>query len=154
MNRAIIATIALIASTVNPAQATPQLRALLTAVEATGTVVAVDHPSICKDPQTFGMYSYRRNVIDQLTICVANHQGDGAELYDTILHESVHVAQACKGGNLYTISSIFRAATPDELAVVRKHYNKSQSSLELEARIIARDQDEVFVTNLIKEHCK
>jgi hypothetical protein len=77
-----------------------------------------------------------------------------AELYDTILHESVHVAQACKGGPLFNPESIYRFALATEVDLVKKAYSNSQSLIELEARVIAREQDEVFVTNLIKEHCK
>jgi hypothetical protein len=154
MKRAFIAAFALFASTINPAQATPQLRNLLTAVQSTGTTLAVDDPQQCRDPKLMGRYSYQRNVVDQLLICVANHKGDNAELYDTILHESVHVAQACKGGPLFNPESIYRFALATEVDLVKKAYSNSQSLIELEARVIAREQDEVFVTNLIKEHCK
>jgi hypothetical protein len=33
-------------------------------------------------------------------------------------------------------------------------YPQHQRARELEARVIAREQDEVYVTNLIKEYCK
>ena len=153
MKRVAFAAFVVLAAWASPAFATPELKSLFTAIQATGTTIVVDGPE-CKDKQLSGRYAFRRNVIDQLTICVSNHNGDNAELYDTILHESVHVAQACKGGNLFTNGSIFKAATDEELKVVRQHYDQSQSLEELEARVIAREQDEVFVTNLIKEHCK
>jgi hypothetical protein len=101
-----------------------------------------------------GMYQYRYRVIDRLTICVANHKGDSAELRDTVLHEAVHVAQTCKGGNLYTPVSIARSTSSQEIAFLSQHYSQSQLPEELEARVIAREQDEVFVTNLIKQYCK
>jgi hypothetical protein len=153
MKRVAFAALVVVTTWASPAFATPELQRLLAAIQATGTTIAVDGPE-CKDKQLFGQYSFKTNVIDRLSICVDNHNGDNAELYDTILHESVHVAQACKGGNLFTNGSILRAATDDELSFVRRNYSESQSSVELEARVIAREQDEVFVTNLIKEHCK
>lgn len=101
-----------------------------------------------------GMYVYQPGVQDQLTVCIENHKGNSAELYDTILHESVHVAQACKGGNLFTQHSILSASTGIEVAAVMQYYPNHQQDRELEARVIARENDEVFVTNLIKKHCK
>jgi hypothetical protein len=76
------------------------------------------------------------------------------ELRDTVLHESVHVAQACKGGHLYNPVSIVQVADPREVVFLNQRYPQAQFQRELEARVIAREQDEVFVTNLIKEHCK
>lgn len=136
------------------ANATPSVTALLNAVKATGTSIAVDHPQVCKDKSVLGMYQYQRNVIDRFTICVANHNGDSNELRDTVLHEAVHVAQACKGSHLFTPVSIVRAADPEEVVFLNQRYPQQQFQRELEARVIAREQDEVFVTNLIKEHCK
>ena len=137
-----------------PAHATPQLRNLLAAVQATGTRVVFDHPSICRDPEIYGMYTYRPGTIDRLTVCIDNHRGDSAELRNTVLHEAVHVAQTCKGGVLFTVGSIRGAAYPEELSHVGKYYTSSQFDSELEARVIAREQDEVFVTKLIKDSCK
>ena len=154
MKTHLAAVVLTVAALITPANATPQLRELFDAIKATGTTIAVDDPVMCKDPELMGRYTYQRDVIDQLTICKANHQGDDDELYDTILHESVHVAQLCKGGPLFKPESIYRVALAREVDTINKHYPRSQAYIELEARVIARDQDEVFVTNLIKEHCK
>ena len=139
---------------VQPALATPTMDALFSAITATGTTIAVDDPVMCKDPELLGRYTFKENVIDQLTICQANHKGDNAELYDTILHEAVHVAQFCKGGPLFNPESIYRVALAKEVDTINSGYQKSQAHRELEARVIAREQDEVFVTKLIEEHCK
>jgi hypothetical protein len=104
-----------------PAKATPTVEALFAAIRARGTSVVVDAPRICnKSKDMLGMYEYQKNVIDQLTICVHNHNGNSVEVFDTLLHE----------------------------------YPNAQFNTELEARVIARQQDEVYVTKLIKEHCK
>lgn len=138
-----------------PAEATPTMRGLAEAIKATGTEIALDLPSVCGNPEVKGMYQFQKDVLDRLTICVANHNGDNNELYDTILHESVHVAQACnKGKALYSLSSITKAAQPRELDFVALRYPAQQVHTELEARVIAREQDEVYVTNLIKKFCK
>ena len=139
---------------VMPAEATPTMQALFSAIAATGTSIVIDDPGMCNNPQLMGRYTYQRNVVDQLTICVENHKGDNAELYDTILHESVHVAQLCKGGPLFKPESIYRVALATEVVTINEHYPVHQAQIELEARVIARDQDEVFITNLIEEYCK
>ena len=154
MKTKLAAVVLTVAALITPANATPQLRALFNAISETGTTIAIDDPQLCKDPQLMGRYSFKQNMVDQLTICVENHQGDNAELYDTILHESIHVAQLCKGGPLFKPESIYRVALATEVDTINKHYPAHQAYIELEARVIARDQDEVFVTNLIKEHCK
>lgn len=136
------------------ANASPTVMALFNAIKATGTTVALDLPSVCKDRQVMGMYEYQHKVLDRLTICVANHNGNSAELRDTVLHESVHVAQACYGKHLFTTESIVSVSNPKEVLFVSQSYPRNQVARELEARVIAREQDEVYVTNLIKEHCK
>jgi hypothetical protein len=101
-----------------------------------------------------GIYQYQHDVIDRLTICVANHNGDNEELRDTVLHEAVHVAQTCNENKpLFTPVSIVKAADPEMVLLLSDKYPKDQFVRELEARVIARDQDEVFVTDLIKKHC-
>ena len=154
MKKNIFAAALAVVGFVLPARATPSMEALFDAITATGTTIAIDDPQMCKDPQLMGRYNFKRNVIDQLTICIENHQGDNAELYDTILHEAVHVAQLCKGGPLFRPESIYRVALATEVDTINKRYPRSQAYIELEARVIARDQDEVFVTKLIEEHCK
>ena len=154
MKTTLAAVVLTVAALITPANATPQLRELFDAIKATGTTIAVDDPVMCKDPELLGRYTFKENVIDQLTICQANHKGDNAELYDTILHEAVHVAQFCKGGPLFNPESIYRVALATEVDTITSGYSKSQGYTELEARVIAREQDEVFVTELIQKHCK
>ena len=136
-----------------PAHASPTLKALFDTIKATGTTI-VSNDSSCRDPKLMGRYEYVKNRVDQLTICLDNHKGDEAELFDTILHESVHIAQACKGGALFSYESIIKAAKPVEIQQAGATYANDQFNVELEARVIARETDEVYVTNLIKEHCK
>ena len=138
-----------------PAKATPTVDALFAAISATGTTVAVDVPRICnKSKDMLGMYEYQKNAIDQLTICAHNHNGNSVEMFDTLLHESVHIAQTCNGGYLFNPETIVKEALPKEILTVSNLYPNAQFNTELEARVIARQQDEVYVTELIKEHCK
>ena len=136
------------------AQASPTVMALFSAIKATGTEIALDLPIVCSNKQLMGIYQYQHDVIDRLTICVSNHNGDNEELRDTVLHEAVHVAQTCNENEpLFTPVSIVKAADPETVLLLTDKYPKAQFVLELEARVIARDQDEVFVTDLIKKHC-
>jgi len=154
MKSTVFAAVAVALSWAIPAHASPQLRSLFAAIQATGTSVVIDHPQKCSDPSLMGQYSYQPRVIDEYLICVGNHKGDNAELYDTVLHEAVHVAQACKGGPIYSAESIIKAAEPKDIQLVGAGYPNHQFNVELEARVLARQQDEVFVTTLIKQHCK
>ena len=47
-----------------------------------------------------GMMGYVDFPKKEFVLCVDNHQGDIDELYDTIRHEAVHVAQYCMDGLL------------------------------------------------------
>lgn len=153
MKKALLALLVVVGCA-TPSAATPQLRGLFNAIKATGTEIAVDLPEVCSNNLMMGKYQYQRGVLDRLTICVHNHNGNSEELYDTILHEAVHVAQFCKGGNLFTPVSIVKSSTPEDIVFLNERYPQEQFAMELEARVIAREQDEVYVTNLIKEHCK
>ena len=137
-----------------PVHATPEVHRLIETIEATGTAIVKNDPRFCSDKNILGFYSYRKDVIDQLTLCVANHKGDSVELYDTFLHEAVHVAQTCNGGPLFTAHSIANSATLSEMKAVHGMYSQHQHHKELEARVIAREQDANYVATLIKEHCK
>jgi len=130
-----------------------QITKLLEAVQATGTTIAVDLPRICNDRSILGYYEYESKVIDQLTICIDNHQGDEAELRDTVLHETVHVVQTCNGGRLFSPQSIRGAAKHNEFRDVSSSYKDDEFDEELEARVIAREWDEAYVIGLINEHC-
>lgn len=145
--------LALLVVNVTPALASPTLDDLFNTIKATGTRVVVDDPRSCKDPRNLGQYEFEKNKVDQYTICVANHKGNNAELYDTVLHEAVHVAQACKGTTLFSYESIIQAAKPGEIQLVASGYPQHQFNAELEARVIAREQDEVFITGLLKQYC-
>jgi hypothetical protein len=151
MKKTLFAAALAVAGFVLPAHATPTVEALFAAIEATGTSVVVDASSICTNKHMLGMYEPQK---DQLTICLANHKGDHVEAFDTLLHESVHIAQVCKGGPLFSHSSIAREASHNELKTLQQFYPADQHVTELEARVIARQQDEVYVTDLLKEHCK
>ena len=137
-----------------PAKATPQFRSLLATLQQAGVnLIADDHPT-CTKSNSLGRYEYRYGVKNDFIVCVENHQGDSEELRNTVLHEAVHVVQACrKGLPVYSHASLVRASTPEQLKFVGEHYSTKQFHQELEARVIADNEDEVFITDMLRTYC-
>ena len=136
------------------AKATPQFRLLLSTLQDAGVnLIADDHPT-CANPRSLGRYEYHYGVQNDFIVCVENHAGDNVELRDTVIHESVHVVQACrKGQPIYTQASLVRAADPEQISFVGENYPAEQFHQELEARVIAANEDEVSITKLINRYC-
>ena len=70
-----------------------ELSQVLDAVRSTGTEVRYHHEE-CRTDKVAGFYRLSATV-DMLVICPRN-QRNHSDLFDTIRHEAVHVAQACK----------------------------------------------------------
>ena len=136
------------------AKATPQFRQLLSTLQEAGVnLIADDHPA-CDNPRSLGRYYYQYGVQNNFVVCVENHAGDNEELRDTVIHESVHVVQACrKGVPIYTQASIVRAAELEQISFVGENYPAKQFHQELEARVLAANEDEVSITKLINRYC-
>ena len=136
------------------AKATPQFRLLLSTLQEAGVnLIADDHPA-CDDPDSFGRYIYNYQGQNDFVVCVDNHNGDDVELLDTVLHESIHVIQACRNGTpIYTQASLVRASTPEQISFVGENYSREQFHQELEARVLAANEDEVSITKLINRYC-
>ena len=137
-----------------PAKATPQFRTLLMTLQQSGVnLIADDHPT-CDRPTSLGRYEYQYGVQNDFIVCVENHQGHSEELRNTILHEAVHVVQACRNGvPVYSQASLVRASTPEQISFVGERYPASQFHQELEARVVADNEDEVFITDLLRTYC-
>ena len=136
------------------AKATPQFRLLLSTLQQAGVnLIADDHPA-CDNPRSLGRYYYQYGVQNDFVVCVENHAGDNEELRDTVIHESIHVVQACRNGQpIYTQASLVRASTPEQISFVGEHYSRKQFHQELEARVLAANEDEVSITELINRYC-
>jgi hypothetical protein len=101
-----------------------------------------------------GLYTYQHKVVDQITICVANHNGDDKELRNTVLHEAVHIVQACNQGlPIFNAKSLLNNISKDEAEFVVSTYPKDQAHTEIEARVIANNNDEEYVTQLLNKYC-
>ena len=136
------------------ADATPQFRSLLATLQQAGVnLIADDHPA-CDNPRSLGRYYYQYGVQNDFVVCVDNHAGDNEELRDTVIHESVHVVQACRAGiPIYSQASIVRASNPDQIKFVAENYPTKQFHQELEARVLAANEDEVSIIELINRYC-
>jgi hypothetical protein len=136
-----------------PAQAQTPLQNLLTRINETGTSLVLDAPRICGNQGNLGMYEYQHGVIDQLTICIDNHDGDDDELLNTVIHEAVHIAQVCKGGTIYTLDSLLDHANAKEVHYVTTNYPTHKGHREIEARVIAAEMDPDVATALVEKYC-
>ena len=84
-------------------------------VESTGTTI-VSSDECARGIQ--GTYEYdERTEVDKLTICKNNvNTSDADAVWEVMAHESIHVAQACLGENVYKdayIPRIFRTLRTD-----------------------------------------
>jgi hypothetical protein len=136
-----------------PAQDQTPLENLLTRIKETGTSLAVDAPRICGDKDNLSMYEHKAGVIDQLTICIDNHDGNDDALINTVIYEAVHIAQACKGGTIYTLDSLLEQANAKDVHYVTTNYPADEGHQEIEARVIAAEMDPDAATALVEEYC-
>lgn len=104
MIRKLIAAVAITVGCWNPAPvqaaSAADVRELVGLIKGTGTQVVYDDCS--KDaPGVFGFYAFNKEKgIDALVLCSNQiNMDDPNEVWDTLSHESVHVMQACNGGN-------------------------------------------------------
>ena len=127
---------------------------VLEAVKRTGTSVQVD-TAMCRRKKFFGLYEYgNRPYIDRLTICLSRHEGDVEELMDTIRHEAIHVAQACRGGEIFSRGYVAKLADPEVRKTVTTDYSKDDWESELEAFVIADHATHQEVAKLVTKECK
>ena len=128
MNKFLTATAAafLTIGAVIPAQAgslTDSLN-LMDLVEATGTEVSINTNSfdpLCK--KNNGYYQFIKDKIDILVVCEdQTNVKNPDELWETVSHEAVHVAQACNGGPYFKAK--YHPRMIRELRSLAPHYAK------------------------------
>ena len=124
------------------------LSEVLKAVQSTGTEVRYYDES-CKEGYA-GVYKLRS---DTLIVCPTN-QRNHSDLFDTIRHEAIHVAQACNGGPILSYDYYLKNA-PDTVkdAVSSYPQDRLTQHLELEAFMGAEQLNEGQVVNLINKFC-
>ena len=100
-----------------------------------------------------GMYELNSNV-DRLTVC-ADNQRNHSDLFDTIRHESIHVVQACRGGEpIMSYDYWLQNATYNAKQNVSEYpEDRDVQHIELEAFTLAEVLNEQQVINLLDKYC-
>lgn len=131
---------------------------LLGFVASTGHAVYMGAEVCDKNPGLMGFADPR----GALVICGANHKGDYEELADTIRHETIHLAQFCKGRKYGASSALlFPNNKLYFLGVATRHlhwnphrYPERKWNAEAEARVLAHELDEREVGALLLKYCR
>jgi len=150
----LIASLACVVGAAAPVQANDMYslldsQPLVQTVRATGTAVLYD-TARC---DTHNVYGYYRPSTDVMVICVKTHGSDFKELGDTLRHESMHVAQACNGGNaILDWATISKYSTNRILSIVQR-YPAAHQHVEYEAFTAAYVMSNTQVTKIVKDYC-
>ena len=154
MKKAFVSALLIATAWVSPVNATPTIEPLLAAITRTGTKLAVDTTDCKKNKQLRGQYHLKPGVKDELLMCLENHD-DSMSILETLLHETVHMVQACNGRRpLYTAESILALADAEEIRFVAKNYTDDDFYTEMEARVISKNEDEDSMITIINKFCK
>jgi hypothetical protein len=157
MNK-LLSTLAVVIATAAPAQANEAYRmlnsqALTRTVRATGTTVLYDQPR-CYEYSTYGYY---HPASDTMVLCVNNHYENGEldyrELGDTLRHESMHIAQACNGGNAILPWNTIAKYSNNRILSIVQSYPAEDQHIEYEAFTAATTMNNTQITKIVKDFC-
>ena len=99
---------------------------LIELVKGTGTQVSVNtnqYDENCKGRH--GYYVYEKDEIDLMVVCEDQTNTDNAdEVWETVAHESMHIAQACVGGGPL-MPAKYHPRFLRELRTLAPHYAKT-----------------------------
>ena len=132
---------------------------LMKLVESTGTTVSVNSNTVDKDcTDKAGYYLFEKDVKDLMVVCKDQvNVKDPNELWETVAHESVHVAQACNGGAYFKAK--YHPRMLRDLRSLAPHYAKQLLGYrgdhqleELEA-FWAELQTPEYVMDMVKAAC-
>ena len=101
------------------------------------------------------------NSSKQLLVCVDNHKDNHAELADTFRHETLHLAQFCKGRKVGASAMMlfpkekrnFIQIAVRDLHMPVASYARSKYGREAEARVLAHVLDEHQVAQILINEC-
>lgn len=99
---------------------------LLQLVEGTGTQVSFNSNSFDESCEgKHGYYVYEKDEIDLMVVCEDQTNTDNAdEVWETVAHESMHVAQTCVGGGPL-MPAKYHPRFLRELRTLAPHYAKT-----------------------------
>jgi hypothetical protein len=155
IKRTILSVVALCASAM-PAQANiyslVSNNRLTRTVEASGVRVVYD-TEYCFERGSYGYYMPKSKV---LGLCVLNHDGDIAELGDTLRHEAIHVAQTCYGNGkarpILSWTQISKYSNNRILSIVQR-YRPEHQHIEYEAFTAAATMTNNQVADIVTKFC-
>lgn len=128
-----------------------QLSQVLATVELTGTEVRYHHED-CNEGKYSGWYTFNKSAnVDRLVIC-ADNQLNHSDLFDTVRHEAVHVAQACNGGPLLPLQ-YYKDRASERVHREVAEYPADVQHREYEAWVIAELASEEEVIGILKKFC-
>ena len=154
----LVATVA--PTAITPAQAYTRnagQEALVSAIRETGVTVTT---STCEDDGSYGYFSYYtntwRNAKIQICTNVATTQ---AQVWETLRHEAVHVAQKCENidhGNsfetLTTTSWLRKYGSQSDAQFIKSAYPKAKWAIEFEAFTLQKYSNQT-IANIVNKAC-
>ena len=134
--------------------------ALVAFVVDKGVEVFIDDP-YCSEGENEGRLMGAASSEGQLLICAENHNGDMAELADTVRHEIVHLAQYCKGKTVGATIATLSPRNSDQwldhaisvLGMPTDLYEESSWRVEAEARVLAQYLTDQQIAGVYRTFC-
>ena len=157
MNK-LFSALAAVVATAAPVQANEVYRLLdsqklVQTVRATGTTVLYDQPR-CFENKTYGYY---HPASDTMVLCVNHHYENGKldyhELGDTLRHESMHIAQACNGGEAILPWNTIAKYSNNRILSIVQRYPVEHQHIEYEAFTAAATMTNTQITKVVKDFC-
>jgi hypothetical protein len=112
-----------------------------------GITIRYDGPR-CRKPGTLGSYNLKTRTV---TLCAGNMAHAG-QLFDTIRHEAIHVAQDCANRDTLFPSHETRRLAADSDLRAMALYPRHHFDSELEAHVLSR-VTESLVIDLVNDYC-
>ena len=102
----------------------------------------------CEDPNLQGYWSPQDGT---MTLCSDNVK-TAADADDLLKHESIHVAQSCKGGRIFPDKDYVRQAQEEGWDTILG-YDPEVWELEAEARVLSPRMTAYRVSRLVMQEC-
>ena len=133
MFKSFIAAVAALAFAVPSASASSwkDVEKLSELVKGTGTTITTKE---CKDGR-MGSYQYIKDTIDELVICTDTvDMKDSNDVWETLVHESVHVMQACNNGE-HIVKLKYHPRILREIKAYAPHYYSTLEQYSAEHKV-------------------
>ena len=132
----------------------PGLDLLVESIEGSGTTLT---EKVCTEEskEAYGYYHFGPKV-DELVICTNNVKGDKAVYGETLKHEAIHIAQACKkwesATNYKEEWHAKKVAESYDIEILKAKHDKSEWANELEAYSLERSPA-AYISGVVDAAC-